>query len=309
MRIVVALGGNALLRRGEPMTAHAQRANVRKACEAIAPIAEGNDIVVSHGNGPQVGLLALQQAAHLGAEPWPLDMLGAETEGMIGYVIEQELGNLLPFERPFATILSMTEVDPKDPAFLRPTKPIGPVYPKDEADRIAAEKGWAFAPDGDMWRRVVPSPRPRRIFETRPVEWLLDKGTVVIFAGGGGIPTMYQEGGRLVGVEAVIDKDLASSLLAREIRADAFLMATDADAVYTGWGTKDARAIRRIHPTQLRTLSFPAGSMGPKVEAACEFAEGTGKPAVIGALEDVSRMLSGEAGTTVSTAVDSTCWA
>ena len=309
MRIVVALGGNALLRRGQPMTAHAQRENVRKACQAIAPIAEGNEIVVSHGNGPQVGLLALQQAAHLGAEPWPLDMLGAETEGMIGYVIEQELGNLLPFDRPFATILSMTEVDPDDPAFQHPTKPIGPVYPKEEADRIAAEKGWTFAPDGDRWRRVVPSPLPKRIFETRPVKWLLEKGTVVIFAGGGGIPTMYQGENRLVGVEAVIDKDLASSLLAREIEADAFLMATDADAVYTGWGTKEARAIRRIHPRELRKLSFPAGSMGPKVEAACDFAERTGHPAVIGALEDVARLLAGEAGTTVSTSVGTTVWA
>ncbi len=309
MRIVVALGGNALLRRGEPMTAQAQRENIRRACQVIAPIAAGNDIVVSHGNGPQVGLLALQQAAYLGVEPYPLDMLGAETEGAIGYVIEQELGNLLPFERPFATILSMTEVDPNDPAFLHPTKPIGPVYAKGDADRIAAEKGWTFALDGDRWRRVVPSPRPKRIFETRPVEWLLEKGTVVIFAGGGGIPTMYVEGNRLVGVEAVIDKDLASSLLAREIAADAFVMATDADAVYTGWGTKEARAIRRIHPAELRKLSFPAGSMGPKVEAACDFAEQTGKAASIGALEDVARMLAGEAGTAVSTAVGSTAWA
>jgi carbamate kinase len=309
VRIVIALGGNALLRRGEPMTAQAQRENIRKACKVIAPIAEGNDIVVSHGNGPQVGLLALQQAAHLGAEPWPLDMLGAETEGMIGYVIEQELGNLLPFDRPFATILSMTEVDPADPAFLNPTKPIGPVYSKEEADRLSAGKGWTYAPDGDKWRRVVPSPRPKRIFETRPVKWLLEKGTVVIFAGGGGIPTMYVEGNRLVGVEAVIDKDLASSLLAREIGADAFVMATDADAVYTGYGTPDARAIRRIHPRELRKLSFPAGSMGPKVEAACEFAEATGKPATIGALEDVARMLAGETGTTVSTAVTGTVWA
>ena len=309
MRIVVALGGNALLRRGEPLTAQAQRENIRRACRVIAPIADGNDIVVSHGNGPQVGLLALQQASYTGVEPYPLDMLGAETEGAIGYVIEQELGNLLPVERPFATILSMTEVDPADPAFRNPTKPIGPVYEKADADRIAAEKGWTFAPDGDKWRRVVPSPRPRQIFETRPVKWLLEKGTVVIFAGGGGIPTMYVDGNRLVGVEAVIDKDLASSLLAREIGADAFAMATDADAVYVGWGTKEARAIRRIHPAELRKLSFPAGSMGPKVEAACAFAEATGNPASIGALEDVARMLRGEAGTTVSTAVASTVWA
>ena len=290
------------------MTAHAQRENVRKACQVIAPIAEGNEIVVSHGNGPQVGLLALQQAAYTGVEPYPLDMLGAETEGMIGYVIEQELGNLLPPERPFATILSMTEVDPADPAFLHPTKPIGPVYAKEEAGRIAAEKGWTFAPDGDSWRRVVPSPKPKRIFETRPVKWLLEKGTVVIFAGGGGIPTMFLEGGRLVGVEAVIDKDLASALLAREIQADAFVMATDADAVYTGWGTKEAKAIRRAHPAELRKLSFPAGSMGPKVEGACDFAERTGKLAAIGALEDIARILDGKAGTTVTTSFSGIDW-
>lgn len=299
MRIVVALGGNALLRRGEPMTAENQRANVKRACEALAPVANENEIVISHGNGPQVGLLALQQSAYAAVEPYPLDVLGAQTEGMIGYLVEQELGNLLPFERPFATILSMTEVDPDDPAFRNPTKPIGPVYAKEEADRMAAEKGWTFKPDGNGWRRVVPSPRPKRIFEIRPVKWLLEKGTVVVFAGGGGIPTMYRPGHTLAGIEAVIDKDLASSLLAREVAADAFVMATDADAVYLGWGTPEARALKKVSAGELRKYSFPAGSMGPKVQAACEFAEATGKPAAIGALEDSARMLRGEAGTTV----------
>lgn len=299
MRIVVALGGNALLRRGEPMTAENQRANVKRACEALAPVAARNEIVISHGNGPQVGLLALQQSAYASVEPYPLDLLGAQTEGMIGYVIEQELGNLLPNDRPFATILSMTEVDPDDPAFHLPTKPIGPVYAKAEADRMAGEKGWTFQPDGAGWRRVVASPRPRRIFEIRPVRWLLEKGTVVIFAGGGGIPTMFGPDGRLTGVEAVIDKDLASSLLAREVQADAFVMATDADAVYLGWGTPEARAIRTMAAADLRAHAFPAGSMGPKVQAACEFAEATGRPAWIGALEDTARMLEGEAGTRI----------
>ena len=299
MRVVVALGGNALLRRGEPMTAENQRANVKKACEALAPVANDNEIVISHGNGPQVGLIALQQSAYAAVEPYPLDVLGAQTEGMIGYIVEQELGNLLPFERPFATILSMTEVDPADPAFGNPTKPIGPVYGKDEADRMAADKGWTFKADGNGWRRVVPSPRPKRIFEIRPVKWLLEKGTVVVFAGGGGIPTMYGPGGVLTGIEAVIDKDLASSLLAREVAADAFVMATDADAVYLGWGTPEARALKTVSTAELRKYTFPAGSMGPKVQAACEFAEATGKPAAIGALEDSARMLRGEAGTTV----------
>jgi len=290
------------------MTAHAQRENVRKACQVIAPIAEGNEIVVSHGNGPQVGLLALQQAAYTGVEPYPLDMLGAETEGMIGYMIEQELGNLLPFEKPFATLLTMVEVDPADPAFQSPSKPIGPVYSEEDAHRLAKERGWTVARDGPAWRRVVASPLPKRIFEVRPVKWLLEKGTVVIFAGGGGIPTMFLEGGRLVGVEAVIDKDLASALLAREIQADAFVMATDADAVYTGWGTKEAKAIRRAHPAELRKLSFPAGSMGPKVEGACDFAERTGKLAAIGALEDIARILDGKAGTTVTTSFSGIDW-
>ena len=309
MRIVVALGGNALLRRGEPMTAENQRANVKRACEALAPVADANEIVISHGNGPQVGLLALQQSAYAGVDPYPLDVLGAQTEGMIGYLVEQELGNLLPFERPFATILSMTEVDPDDPAFRNPTKPIGPVYAKDEADRMAAEKGWTFKADGNGWRRVVPSPRPKRIFEIRPVKWLLEKGTVVIFAGGGGIPTMYRPGHTLAGIEAVIDKDLASSLLAREVGADAFVMATDADAVYLGWGTPEARALKTVSAAELRKYAFPAGSMGPKVQAACEFAEATGKPAAIGALEDSARMLRGEAGTTVvREAVETEYW-
>lgn len=309
MRVVVALGGNALLKRGEPMTAENQRANVRRACEALAPVAAGSELVISHGNGPQVGLLALQQAACAGVTPYPLDVLGAQTEGMIGYIIEQELGNLLPPDRPFATILSMTEVDPADPAFQQPTKPIGPIYSRDEADRMAAEKGWAFRPDAHGWRRVVPSPHPRRIFEIRPVKWLLEKGTIVICAGGGGIPTMFGPDQTLRGVEAVIDKDLASSLLAREVNADAFVMATDADAVYLDWGTPEARAIRLAGSAALRAIAFPAGSMGPKVEAACEFAEATGRPACIGALDDTARMLRGEAGTTVvAGAAAIQCW-
>ena len=203
MRIVVALGGNALLRRGEPMTAANQRANVRKAAEALAPVARAHQLVISHGNGPQVGLLALQNWAYRDVEACPLDILGAETEGMIGYMIEQELGNLLPFEVPFATLLTMIEVDPKDPAFQKPDKPIGPVYPEDEARRLAAERGWSVAPDGRGFRRVVPSPQPKRIFEIRPIHWLLDRGVIVVCAGGGGIPTMYGPDGKLTGVEAV----------------------------------------------------------------------------------------------------------
>ena len=302
MLVVVALGGNALLRRGEPMTAANQRNNVRVAAKALAPVAAEHRIVVAHGNGPQVGLLALQGAAYEKVESYPLDVLDAETEGMIGYMIEQELGNLLPFERPFATLLTMVEVDPGDPAFGNPTKFIGPVYKKPEADRLAKEKGWAFKADGEHWRRVVPSPQPKRIFEMRPIRWLLEHNTVVIAAGGGGIPTMYEPGAnrKLVGVECVIDKDLASELLARELDADLFVMLTDIDAVYVDWGKPTQKAIRRASPAAIGAMPFPAGSMGPKVEAACRFASATGKRAAIGALADLTKILTGEAGTTVS---------
>ncbi len=302
MRIVVALGGNALLRRGEPMTAEAQRGNVRIAATALAPVAELHEMVISHGNGPQVGLLALQAAAFGDAEAFPLDVLGAQTEGMIGYVIEQELGNRLPFERPLATVLTMVEVDGADPAFDDPCKFVGPVYDREQAEQIAAEKGWTVKPDGDMWRRVVPSPEPQRIFEIRPIRWLLEQGTVVICAGGGGVPTKYEtvEGRRILrGVEAVIDKDLASELLAREVGADLFVMATDVDAVYTGWGAPEERRLETVTPDELDAYDFASGSMGPKVEAAKRFVRRTGKRAAIGALADIERIVAGEAGTNV----------
>jgi len=300
MRILVALGGNALLRRGEEMTAENQRRNVRVAAEALAPLVPGHQLVITHGNGPQVGLLALQSAAFQQNGSYPLDVLGAQTEGMIGYMIEQELGNILPFEQPFATILSMVEVDPDDPAFQHPTKPIGPVYTEEESRRLAAEKGWAMAPDGDGFRRVVASPLPKRIFQIRPVKWLLDKGCIVICAGGGGIPTMYAPGRKLQGVEAVVDKDRASCMMARELEVDLFVMATDAAAVYLDWGSPGQRAIRRASPRALAAFPFANGSMGPKVEAACEFAERTGKTAAIGALADVTRMARGQAGTLIT---------
>src|SRR3954464_12743252 len=264
MLILVALGGNALLRRGEPMTAQNMRANVRVACEALAPVAAQHQLVVGHGNGPQVGLLALQGAAYAPVETYPLDVLGAQTEGMIGYMIEQELGNLMPFERPFATLLTMIEVDPADPAFKNPTKFIGPVYAKTDADRLAKKKSWGFKQDGDKWRRVVASPEPKRIFEMRPIKWLLERNTIVIAAGGGGIPTMYERGNGhlLAGVECVIDKDFASELLARDLDADLFVMLTDADAVYEDWGKPSQQAIRRASPASLAGRAFAAGSMG-----------------------------------------------
>jgi carbamate kinase len=301
MRIVVALGGNALLKRGEPMTHEVQRANIRVAAQAIAPVAQQHQVVLAHGNGPQVGLLALQASAYKEVEAYPLDVLGAQTEGMIGYMIEQELGNLLPFEVPFATILTMVEVDPEDPAFKNPTKFVGPVYDQEDADRLKVEKGWVFKQDGAKWRRVVPSPLPKRIFEIRPIKWLLEHGTLVICAGGGGIPTMYEAGKErwLTGIEAVIDKDLASELLARDLGADLFVIATDVDGVYLDWGKPEQRRLGRVTIEELKTHPFPAGSMGPKVAAAIQFVERTGKRAAIGSLQDIEKIVAGEAGTNV----------
>ncbi|WP_133011292.1 carbamate kinase [Marinomonas flavescens] len=309
MRIVVALGGNALLKRGEPLTAQAQRANIKIAAQALAKIAVDNELIITHGNGPQVGLLALQGNAYKPKELYPLDVLGAETEGMIGYMIEQEMGNLLPSERPIVTLLTMVEVDSKDPAFSHPAKFIGPVYDEDEAQKIAKENNWFIKPDGDKWRRVVPSPLPKRIFEIRPIRWLLEKNTIVIASGGGGIPTMFDEAHHLQGVEAVIDKDLSSELLARELNADLYIMATDAAAVFLDWNTPKQRGIKQVNPEDLAKHTFAEGSMGPKVSAACQFAQSTGKTAAIGSLEDLEAIVKGLAGTHVNKqAVEMTCY-
>ena len=297
MRIVIALGGNALLRRGEEMTAENQRENIRIAAKVLAPIIEKHEVVISHGNGPQVGLLSLQSAAYKEVEEYPLDILGAQTQGMIGYMIEQELGNHLPVEIPIASILTMVEIDPEDLAFSNPTKPIGPIYDEKEARDLAKLKGWNIKQDGNYWRRVVPSPEPHRIFQLRPIHWLLEKGTVVICAGGGGIPTSYKENGKLEGVEVVIDKDRASSLLAFELEADLLIMATDTDGVYLDWGSDSEKIISKTTPEEISKYSFDKGSMGPKVEAACSFVERSGQRAVIGSLKDIEKMVSGISGT------------
>jgi len=300
MRIVIALGGNALLRRGEPMTTEAQRKNVRIAAQAIAPLAAGHSIVVVHGNGPQVGLLSLQAESYAGAAPYPLDVLDAGTQGMIGYLIQQELRSLLPPESQVATLLTMIAVDPGDPAFASPVKFVGPVYDKDAADELAAKKGWAFRQDGSAWRRVVPSPEPKQIIEIQPISWLLERGAVVICAGGGGIPTVLSSAGpEVVGVEAVIDKDLASELLAEDLSVDLFLMATDVDGVYLGWGTPEQRRLGDVTPEELAGYEFAAGSMGPKVEAAARFVAKTGRRAAIGSLADIGGIVAGTAGTNV----------
>ncbi|AZO05458.1 MULTISPECIES: carbamate kinase [unclassified Mesorhizobium] len=296
MLIVAALGGNALLRRGEPMTAENQRGNVKHAASALAAlIGQGHSLVITHGNGPQVGLLALQSAASTDGA-FPLDVLGAESAGMIGYMIEQELANLIS-QRLFATLLTQVKVDPGDPAFAHPTKPIGPVYDEATARRLVGERGWTVAPDGDKWRRVVPSPRPLDILEVSVISYLVEQGVVVICTGGGGVPVIARDDGSMIGVEAVIDKDLASSLVARQLKADMLLMLTDVDAVYAGFGTPQARALRHVATTEISGRNFPAGSMGPKVGAAIEFAEATGKPAAIGKLEDALAIVRGERGT------------
>jgi carbamate kinase len=302
MRIVIALGGNALLRRSDPQTTSVQRRNVKVAARAIAPLAAEHSIVIAHGNGPQVGLLSLQAEAYKGAEPYPLDVLDAGTQGMIGYLIQQELRNLLPPQTQVATLLTMIVVDPNDPAFANPTKFVGPVYDKDAADTLAAEKEWTFRQDGQAWRRVVPSPEPRRIMEIEPITQLLDHGTVVICAGGGGIPTKYttSEHDETAGVEAVIDKDLASELLAENVGADLFMMATDVDGVYADWGTPQQRRLDRVAPEDLAHYDFAAGSMGPKVKAAIRFATKTGHRAAIGSLNQIAAIVDGEAGTSVA---------
>jgi carbamate kinase len=299
MRVVVALGGNALLKRGEPLDAAVQRANVKVAAEALAELAAEHQIVVTHGNGPQVGLLALQNEAYGEVAAYPLDVLDAETEGMVGYLLEQELGAHVPRER-LATLLTQVLVDAGDPAFSNPTKFVGPVYDRRDAAFLAHERGWAVAPDGPVhWRRVVPSPQPRAIVEMATIRLLVDHGITVICSGGGGIPVVADGAGGLRGVEAVIDKDLSAALLATELDADALLLLTDVDAVYADLGTDAQRAIRTTTPADLRALQLPAGSMGPKVEAICRFVEDGGRIGAIGSLVDAVRILQGEAGTLV----------
>ncbi|ELY20567.1 carbamate kinase [Vreelandella titanicae] len=300
MLVVAALGGNALLRRGEPLTAEAQRANVKIAAESLAEIIRaGHQLVVTHGNGPQVGLLALQGAAYKPDEAYPLDVLGAETEGMIGYIIEQELENALDHNRPVATLLTQVLVDKNDPAFSNPTKFVGPVYEREEAETKAEAAGWHIAQDGDKWRRVVPSPKPLEIPDMRVLQLLLEQGVVVICAGGGGIPILRRENGSMIGIEAVIDKDAASALLASQLGADALLLLTDVDAIYRDFGKDTAAPIHKLTLDEARKLDLPAGSMGPKMDAACNFAE-SGGISGIGRLEDALDILKLRAGTCVA---------
>ena len=300
MRVVAALGGNALLERGEKPDEDIQEHHVRQAVAALAPLAQAQDLVVTHGNGPQVGMLALESASDPAlTRPYSLDVLGAQTQGMIGYWLARDLRGAAA-GKPAACLVSQTRVDPDDPAFAHPTKFVGPVYEEKQARDLAAERGWAVARDGEAWRRVVPSPEPLELVELPLIMKLVDSGALVVCAGGGGIPVVADASGALRGVEAVVDKDLTAALLAEAVNADALLLLTDVDAVIDGFGTPGARAIRRTTPAELRTRSFPAGSMGPKVEAACRFVEATGKIAAIGRLDAAASLLRGDAGTTVS---------
>lgn len=302
MRIVVALGGNALLERGQVPDAAAQVDNIGRAMRALAPLTDDHEVVITHGNGPQVGILAMESAddARL-AQPYPFDALGAMTQGLIGYWILQAIGNERPY-RQFAAVLNQTLVDADDPAFADPTKFVGEVYDEATARTLADKHGWHVRADGDGWRRVVPSPRPREIIETRLIDHLLDESVIVVCAGGGGVPVVRTETGDLRGVEAVIDKDLTAALLAHRLKADRLVVLTDVPAVMLGWGTDDARPLRRATPGELRELDLPAGSMGPKVEAVCRFVEvgGKGVAAAIGRLEDASALVDGGAGTFVT---------
>lgn len=299
MRIVIALGGNALLKRGEPMHYEVQRANVRMACQQIAKVLPGNELIITHGNGPQVGLIALQQNAYTDVPMYPLDAIGAESVGMIGYMIARELTNVVPRSITVTNVLTQTEIDPNDPAFKQPTKPIGPIYTKEEAEKLSQTHGWTMASDNDKFRRVVASPNPQRILGLSALKTLIENGHLVVCCGGGGVPVYFDQKGQLIGAEAVIDKDLASSLLAISVNADLFVIATDIDGVYTDWGKPSQSLIRQIDTTSLRRMSFAQGSMGPKVEAACRFVEQTERTAVIGALDQIENIINGEKGTQI----------
>ncbi|MGZ8665891.1 MAG: carbamate kinase [Solirubrobacterales bacterium] len=299
MRVLIALGGNALLRRSEPADAQTQRRNVEAAAAALAEIAREHEILLTHGNGPQVGLLALQSESYGAVPPYPLDVLGAESEGMIGYMLEVALRNARP-GKEVVTVLTQVVVDAGDPAFQHPSKPVGPVYPAEEAERLAAERGWALGRDGEGRRRLVPSPEPRALVELRSLELLVSSGVLLICAGGGGIPVAADEAGMLSGVEAVVDKDLTAALLATRLGAEVLVMLTDVDAVRRGYRTEDEWPIGLTTPERLRREDFEAGSIGPKVEAACRFVEAGGGRAAIGELGQAAQVLAGETGTQVT---------
>ena len=307
-RVVIALGGNALLRRGDQDSAEVMAKNARQAAERVADIAaSGWEVVVTHGNGPQVGRILLQnEAAREWVHPMPLDVCGAESQGQIGYLLQVTIGDVFferGMERPVATVLTFTRVRPDDPAFQEPTKPIGPHYDEAEARRLASARGWQVAPGEGGWRRVVPSPKPYSIVEAPVIRRLAESGVIVIGGGGGGVPVI-EEGPRLVGVEAVVDKDLASAILARDVEAEVLLICTDVEGVFERYGQPGQRLIDSLTPEQAEAMvedgTLPAGSMGPKVEAAVQFVRGGGDRAVIASLDEAPEALEGRAGTAIA---------
>ena len=304
MKIVIALGGNALLKKGQPLDIEIQKQNISRAASLIAEVAKQHSVIITHGNGPQVGLLALQAESYKQAYPIPLDILDAESEGMLGYQIEQELMNQLP-EKDIASLLTQVLVDANDPAFNHPTKPIGPVYPESNQQQMKDKNTWTYTRVKEGLRRVVPSPEPKQILELAAIKILMKNNVIVICAGGGGIPVIRDQNGHLKGVEAVIDKDLSSALLARELKADLLLLLTDIDAVYKDWNSTNAEPIQQATVSALRSLKFESGSMAPKVEAACRFVESTGRDAYIGQLEDLQKILRGDRGTKIINSIKS----
>lgn len=296
-RLVVALGGNALAARHQPLDASPQVLNVRRAVAALTPLLRDHDVLITHGNGPQVGLLALESSADPAlAVAYPLDALGAETQGLIGYWLVQALADALP-GRAAVALVSRTVVAADDPAFSHPTKFIGPMYTADQAGAVAAAQGWTVERDGDGWRRVVPSPEPATVVELDTIRLLFDSGMLVVCAGGGGVPVQRRADGTLVGVEAVVDKDLTAALLAEAIGADALLLLTDVGAVSSDIDDPEAPPIFRATAAAMRARQFAPGSMGPKVDAACRFVERTGQTTAIGALDQAEAVLAGTAGT------------
>lgn len=300
MKIVVALGGNALLKRGQPLTQENQRTNIKQAATQIAQVIDNNSIIITHGNGPQVGLLAQQSLNQNNEQAYPLDVLDSQTEGMIGYVIEQEMNNALSTNTDVVTLLTQVVVDINDVAFLHPTKPIGAVFSEEQAKILADKYNWSIAADGEFFRRVVPSPKPQSIIELNAIRLLVDQGIIVICAGGGGIPVHINSEGKYNGVEAVIDKDHCSSLLANKIDADLLVIATDVEGIFLDWKTPDQRQCFNVTPKELSQYTFPEGSMGPKVQAACDFVTTTGKRAVIGSLGSINEIIAGTAGTQIT---------
>ncbi len=298
MRIVIALGGNAILKHGQMLTAENQRLNVRKAVEQLSPLIDaGHQIILTHGSGPQIGLLSLQNFAYKPDQIYPLDVLDAEVSGMIGYVIGQELFNIRSDDPQIATLLTQIEVDWDDPAFATPSKPIGPFMQKAEAERLQAQYNWQIVEDKGQWRRVVASPFPRRVIEADIIRMMVKNGIIVICAGGGGVPVVRDQNGDLIGIEAVIDKDHASALVAKNVNADQLLLLTDVEGVYENWGTDDQCLLAEMNPVDADASRYPAGSMGPKIAAASSFGKISGKSAIIGSINFITEILAGKSGT------------